>query len=168
MIYKGYYHSFLGNIIIYCNEIGLMALEFEDQKYHIQIDGECIENSDNAIIQQTISWLDAYFSQLDLPELPNFDLIGTPFQLKVWNLLLSIEYGNTTTYGAIAKAYCQLMHCPKMSAQAVGNAISHNPIIIMIPCHRVVGANGAITGFSAGIDRKIKLLKLEKEKIEQL
>lgn len=164
MIYKGYYHCFLGRIIIYCNETGLMALEFEDQKYHIQIDDVCIENNDNVIIQQTISWLDAYFNHVDLPALPNFDLVGTPFQLMVWDILLNIDYGKTVSYGTIAKKYCQLTHRDEMSAQAIGNAISHNPVIIMIPCHRVIGSNGAITGFSAGIDRKIKLLELEKTK----
>ena len=87
---------------------------------------------------------------------------GSPFRLAVWEILQKIPYGKTLTYGEIAKEIARLRGLPRMSAQAVGGAVGHNPISIVIPCHRVVGTDGSLTGYAGGVDRKAKLLALEK------
>lgn len=93
---------------------------------------------------------------------PSLHLIGSAFQLEVWKILLTIPYGETTTYAAIAKKIADQRHINKMSNQAVGSAIGHNNISIIVPCHRVIGKNGNLTGYAAGIDTKLKLLQIEK------
>ena len=86
---------------------------------------------------------------------------ATAFRKTVWEILLTIPFGQTTTYGRIAERAAQIMKLPRMSARAAGSAVGRNPISLIIPCHRVVGANGSLTGYAGGIDRKIRLLKLE-------
>ena len=88
-------------------------------------------------------------------------MIGTPFQLSVWKILQKIPYGKTVTYGEIAKEIAEQKGLSRMSAQAVGGAVGHNEISIIVPCHRVVGTNGSLTGYAGGIDKKVKLLTLE-------
>ena len=112
-----------------------------------------------AVFDDTRRWLDAYFlgNPWDISTLP-LRPAGTEFQWKVWDILKTIPYGETTTYGAIAK-----MLSPTMSAQAVGGAVGKNPIAIIIPCHRVVGANGALTGYAGGLENKKWLLRHEEE-----
>lgn len=100
-------------------------------------------------------WLTAYFSRHELPPLPSLHLIGTPFQLKVWQLLQAIPYGETSTYGTLARQIS-----PRMSAQAVGQAVSHNPVAILVPCHRVLAAHG-LGGYAYGTEIKSHLLSLE-------
>ncbi|HJA94337.1 MAG TPA: methylated-DNA--[protein]-cysteine S-methyltransferase, partial [Candidatus Eisenbergiella merdipullorum] len=110
-------------------------------------------------------WLDIYFSGKD----PDFTIplhfTGTAFQNEVWKILCTIPYGQTETYGEIAKQIAVRKGLPHMSAQAVGGAVGHNEISIIVPCHRVVGADGSLTGYAGGIDKKIKLLQLEKADI---
>ena len=105
--------------------------------------------------------MDIYFSGKE----PDFDLpislSGTDFQKKVWGILCTIPYGKTMTYGQIAAQLAAEQGAAHMSAQAVGGAVGHNPLSILVPCHRVVGANGSLTGYAGGIDRKVKLLTLE-------
>ena len=119
------------------------------------------------IFIKTKEWLDIYFSG----KIPNFDIelnpLGTDFQKEVWDLLLKIPYGQTTTYGEIAKQIAIRRGISKMSAQAVGNAVGKNHIVIIVPCHRVTGANRKLGGFSCGIDKKIKLLQIEKVDLRQ-
>ena len=115
------------------------------------------------IFDRAQEWLERYFagekpSPEELPLRPE----GTVFRQMVWRELLHIPYGQVTTYGSLAKAVARKMGRETMSAQAVGQAVGHNPISIIIPCHRVVGANGSLTGYAGGLDRKIRLLKLEK------
>ena len=115
------------------------------------------------IFDRTQEWLERYFaggkpSPEELPLHPE----GTVFRQMVWRELLHIPYGQVTTYGSLAKAVAREMGRETMSAQAVGQAVGHNPISIIIPCHRVVGANGSLTGYAGGLDRKIRLLELEK------
>lgn len=112
----------------------------------------------NSVFESTILWLDTYFSGKKPDFTPPFRMTGTGFQVKVWNLLLKIPYGQTTTYGRIAA----LTGEKRMSAQAVGGAVGRNKIAIIIPCHRVIGSNGSLTGYAGGIDIKEKLLRLEK------
>lgn len=110
-------------------------------------------------------WLDIYFSGKE----PDFSVplhfTGTEFQNEVWELLLAIPYGQTTTYGELARRIAGKRGVKHMSAQAVGGAIGHNNISVIVPCHRVVGTNGSLTGYAGGIDKKVKLLELEKADI---
>lgn len=134
----------LGNILLSADEIGLTGLWFEGEKYYADaLPREHIER-ETPILMDTKRWLDVYFTGRE----PDF----TP-------LLLEIPYGQTTTYGALAKRLGGV----RMSAQAVGGAVGHNPISIIVPCHRVVGANGSLTGYAGGLDRKIKLMEIEKK-----
>lgn len=106
----------------------------------------------------TKRWLDVYFTGREPDFTPPLHPAGSSFRQAVWQLLLEIPYGQTTTYGALAKR----LNAGRMSAQAVGGAVGHNPISIIVPCHRVVGTNGSLTGYAGGLDRKIRLLEMEK------
>ena len=106
-------------------------------------------------------WLDIYFSGKEPDFTPPLHPIGSAFRQSVWEILLQIPYGKTTTYGEIARQLSEKMGLSRMSAQAVGGAVGHNKIAIIIPCHRVVGTNGSLTGYAGGIDKKGKLLELE-------
>ena len=120
----------------------------------------CFEEKNLAVFDQTKRWLDLYFSGREPGFTPALNPAGSAFRRAVWEILLKIPYGKTTTYGQIAREIAAARGLAKMSAQAVGGAVGHNEISIIIPCHRVVGTHGSLTGY-AGIDRKIKLLKLE-------
>nr|WP_300324532.1 methylated-DNA--[protein]-cysteine S-methyltransferase [uncultured Anaerostipes sp.] len=162
MQYISHYHSPLGNILLAADQIGLTGLWFEGQKYFaLYLDKEH-EEKEVPILKQTKEWLDIYFSGKE----PDFKLplhfTGTDFQNEVWEILSAIPYGQTTTYGEIAKQIAAKRGLARMSAQAVGGAVGHNEISIIVPCHRVVGSNGSLTGYAGGIDKKVKLLTLEK------
>lgn len=161
MQYIHSYSSALGKILLAADDVGLTGLWFVGQKYFgLYLEKEQ-EEKDLPIFRQAVRWLDLYFAGKE----PSFSLPlhlkGTPFQKEVWELLRQIPYGQTTTYGAIAKELAN-KHQKKVSAQAVGGAVGRNEISIMIPCHRVVGTSGSLTGYAGGLDRKIALLKLEK------
>lgn len=113
------------------------------------------------VFDMTARWLDAYFRGEDLPADIPMKLTGTPFQKLVWDLLPQIPYGETRTYGDLAKAAAAILGKEKMSAQAVGQAVGKNPISIIYPCHRVVGAKGALTGYTGGMENKMWLLRHE-------
>ena len=121
----------------------------------------CFEEKDLAVFDQTKRWLDLYFSGREPGFTPALNPAGSAFRRTVWEILLKIPYGKTTTYGQIAREITAARGLAKMSAQAVGGAVGHNEISIIIPCHRVIGAHGNLTGYAGGIDRKIKLLQLE-------
>ena len=148
-IYSTTYASPLGTIVIESDGEALIGLRFADKT-------ECVETKGEVpIIAEVRKWLDNYFSGKQPRNVPKIHPQGTDFQRKVWQALLTIPYGQTMTYGEIA----QLVGC--RSAQAVGQAISRNPIALIIPCHRVVGAHGALGGYAFGIERKEKLIQLE-------
>lgn len=162
MQYTSHYQSPVGNILLAADEIGLTGLWFEGQKYFaLYLDKEH-EEKELPIFKQTKRWLDVYFSGKE----PDFSVplhfTGTDFQNEVWEILYSIPYGTTMTYGEIAKQIAAKRGLKRMSAQAVGGAVGHNEISIIVPCHRVVGSNGSLTGYAGGIDKKIWLLTLEK------
>lgn len=162
--YKSEYKSSLGNIIIYCDEREkLVGLWFERQKHFADnIKGKTIKKNNLKIFVKVKKWLDKYFKneQPDIREIP-IEFIGSEFQKCVWKILCDIPYGKTTTYGDIAKQIAKQQGITKMSAQAVGGAVGRNPVSIIVPCHRVVGKNGTLTGYAAGLDKKKKLLELE-------
>ena len=163
MIYTYRYASPLGRITLASDSEALTGLWFDKQKHfpHNLI-SESTE-AELSIFTQTIKWLDIYFSG----EVPGFtlpiSLNATTFRKAVYEVLLTIPYGQTMTYGEIANIIAEQKGIERMSAQAVGGAVGRNPISIIIPCHRVVGADGSLTGYAGGLDRKIELLKLEKQ-----
>ncbi len=164
MQYTSKYKSPLGDILLAADEIGLTGLWFEGQKHFaLYLDKDHVEK-ELPIFKKAKRWLDIYFCGKE----PNFALplhfIGTPFQNEVWKILYSIPYGKTMTYGEIAKVLAVRRGIKQMSAQAVGGAVGRNEISIIVPCHRVVGANGTLTGYAGGLDKKIALLSLEKAK----
>ena len=161
MQYTGRYDSPLGGILMAADDVGLTGLWFEGQKYFALYLDEENEEKEIPLFGDVRRWLDIYFSGKE----PDFDLplhfIGTDFQKEVWRILCGIPYGETTTYGAIAKMIAEKRGTGTMSAQAVGGAVGHNEISIIVPCHRVVGTNGSLTGYAGGIDKKVSLLTLE-------
>ena len=161
-MYIQYYDSPLGKILLAADEIGLIGVWFENQKYYADGLIDPVEK-EMAVLKETKEWLNLYFSGKEPKVLPKMHLIGTKFQSKVWQLLLKIPYGKTMTYKDIAR-----MISPSMSAQAVGSAVGHNKISILIPCHRVIGSNNSLTGYAGGIERKEYLEKLIAWKDKQL
>ena len=162
MMYTLHYDSPLGGILLAADEFGLTGLWFEGEKYFADIlDPEHKAQETPALLEAT-RWLDIYFSGQEPDFTPPLHPIGSPFRQEVWELLLQIPYGQTTTYGALAKQLAEKHGVSQMSAQAVGGAVGHNEISIIIPCHRVVGTNGSLTGYAGGIDKKVQLLTLEK------
>mgnify|MGYP000932622879 CR=1 FL=1 len=153
----------LNKVDLVSDEENLIGLWLEGQKYfQATLKEEPIINDQIKILQETKSWLERYFKG-EKPDIKELSLKpqGSLFRQEVWKLLCEIPYGEVTTYGKIAKVVAQKLHKEKMSGQAVGNAVGHNPISIIIPCHRVVGTSGSLTGYAGGIDKKIALLKHE-------
>lgn len=165
-MYTLHYDSPLGGILLAADELGLTGLWFEGQKYFAH--GLSPEHTaqETPVLQQAKRWLDVYFSGQEPDFTPPLHPIGSPFRQEVWELLLQIPYGQTTTYGTLAKQLAAKHGLARISAQAVGGAVGHNAISIIIPCHRVVGTNGSLTGYAGGIERKVKLLVLEKAHVE--
>ena len=166
MQYISYYHSPIGNILLASDNIGLTGLWFENQKYYAYNLDQEHQEKELPIFEQTKKWLDIYFSGKEPDFTPSLHMVGTPFQTTVWKILQQIPYGKTIPYGEIAYKVAQQKGISKMSAQAIGGAVGHNGISIIIPCHRVVGTNGSLTGYAGGINRKIKLLSLEKVSVQ--
>jgi methylated-DNA-[protein]-cysteine S-methyltransferase len=162
MIYTYRYASQLGSITLASDGEALTGLWFDRQEHfpHKLISESTEEEL--PIFTQVIKWLNTYFGGKAPDFTPPISLTATPFRKAVYEILLTIPYGQTMTYGEIANIIAEQKGIERMSAQAVGGAVGHNPISIIIPCHRVVGSDGSLTGYAGGIDRKIELLKLEK------
>ena len=161
MIVTQHYDSPLGGILLAADEIGLRGLWFDGQKYFARgLPGECVEG-DTPALSEAKRWLDIYFTGKEPDFLPPLHPVGSPFRQSVWEILLRIPYGKTVTYGEIARRLAEKPGRAWVSAQAVGGAVGHNEISILIPCHRVVGTGGSLTGYAGGIDKKIRLLELE-------
>lgn len=161
MTYICKYESPLGGITIASNGSELNGLWFDGQKYFCAtLQGEPVEKP-LPIFEQTVRWLDIYFSGKAPDFTPPLRMETTPFRKAVWEIMLQIPFGKTMTYGEIAAEIARQKGIGKMSAQAVGGAVGHNPISLIIPCHRVVGTNGSLTGYAGGIDKKMRLLELE-------
>ena len=161
MISVQHYHSPLGDILLAADETGLTGLWFDGGKYFADNLPKDYLQAETPILAETVRWLEIYFSGRQPDFLPPMHPVGTPFRKMVWEILLQIPYGETTTYGEIAQKMSEKMGIQRMSAQAVGGAVGHNEISIIIPCHRVVGANGNLTGYAGGLDKKMALLQLE-------
>ena len=161
MYYK-IYHSPIGKLYLVSDGVHLIGCYLENQKYFPNKLDDWEENDNFEIFINSIDWLTKYFNG----ENPNIDNIniklkGTDFRLLVWEILRKIPYGKTTTYKDIADEIVKIKDLDNMSAQAVGNAVAHNPLLIFIPCHRVVAKNKSLVGFAAGIENKKILLDLE-------
>lgn len=161
MLYTSYYNSPLGKIMLAADEEGLTGIWLENQKYYAGGLKEKTVNREVDILKEAKRWLDIYFSGREPGFTPHIHMVGSDFRKTVLNILLEIPYGHTMTYGDIARRIAAEKGIAKMSAQAVGGAVGHNPISIIIPCHRVVGTNGSLTGYAGGIDKKVQLLTLE-------
>ena len=154
------YLSPIGQLLLTADDTALVALHFCDEgRSHLLSDGTAC--NDNATLQAAKQWLDVYFPGQEPNFMPPLRPVGTEFQQEVWQLLRAIPYGKTTTYGEIAAALAARHGIPRMSAQAVGGAVGRNPIPIFIPCHRVVGSGGKLTGYSGGLEKKQFLLSNE-------
>lgn len=164
MLYIHHYQSPLGGITMSSNGEALTGLWFGCQKQNscsLEKEEEDLVNTTDHVLKETEKWLDNYFRGIEPNFMPPILFNGTEFQETVWNILLSIQYGKIITYGEIANEVAKDRGIERMSAQAVGGAVAQNPIALIIPCHRVIGRNGNLTGYAAGIDKKIELLKLE-------
>ena len=149
MTFISYYASPLGNITLTSDGSALTGLKFGEY-------GEGLEKELPAF-DTAKRWLAVYFKGVAPDFTPLLNLCGSGFRKAVWEILLTIPFGKTMTYGQIAAQFSD-----RMSAQAIGGAVGHNPVALIIPCHRVIGANGKLTGYAGGLDKKIKLLELEK------
>ena len=161
MIFIQRYDSPLGGILLAADEIGLTGLWFDGQKFFARdLPAERVEQNTPAL-SEVKRWLDSYFTGKEPDFMPPLHPIGSAFRRSVWDILLRIPYGQTTTYGEIARQLAEKQGRPRIAAQAVGVAVGRNKISIIIPCHRVVGTNGSLTGYAGGIDKKVKLLEWE-------
>ncbi len=158
MTYTCNYSSPAGEILLAANDNGLTGLWFYGAKYFAaDLEDERTEKL-TPVLRQTLRWLDIYFSGSEPDFMPPLELHGSDFRRRVWAELAKIPYGETVTYGEIAKKL------GVKSAQAVGGAVGHNPVSIIVPCHRVLGADGSLTGYAGGTDKKARLLELERGK----
>lgn len=162
MKYINKYNSPLGEITLLINENRITGLWFVDQKYYPKDLEKEYKEKETDLTKKVKEWLDKYFEG----ENPDFeipiDLKGTEFQKEVWKILCTIPYGTTITYGDISKIYSKEKGIKSMSAQAIGSAVGRNRISIIVPCHRVIGKDGSLTGYAGGIEKKEVLLNLEK------
>lgn len=162
MVYLQDYDSALGKILLACDDCGLTGLWFKDQKYFGRGLSPRAEYASHPILSSASAWLDLYFSG----QIPDFSVPlhpdVTPFQKSVLQKLLQIPYGETTSYGTIAREMTASSGGKRVSPRAVGGAVGRNPVSLIIPCHRVIGADGSLTGYAGGTERKRFLLAMEK------
>ena len=158
MIYTAHYNSPLGGITLTSDGMALTGLYFDGERDFPDLSPG--RKKDLPLFGEVMRWLDLYFDGKEPDFSPALNPTGTAFQMSVWAILRTIPYGETTTYGAIAKRL-EKSTGKRMSAQAVGGAVGRNPISILIPCHRVIGADGSLTGYAGGLDKKEYLLRTE-------
>lgn len=168
MQYTATYESPLGGILLAADEIGLTGLWFEGEKFYALSLDPNHEEGELPALAWAKRWLDIYFAGREPDFTPPVHMIGSKFRLCVWELLQQIPYGKTVSYGELARQIAKRHGLPRMSAQAVGGAVGHNEISIIVPCHRVVGTNGSLTGYAGGLDKKRKLLELEHVDMKRL
>lgn len=161
MQYTGKYDAPVGAILLAGDDTGLTGLWFEKAKYYARTLHAVSVAKETPVLREARRWLDIYFSGKAPDFLPPIHMTGSDFQIAVWEILLRIPYGQTTTYAGIAKEIAGRRGLSRMSAQAVGGAVGHNPISIIIPCHRVIGTDRSLTGYAGGMDKKTALLALE-------
>ena len=167
MTFTQQYDSPLGGMLLAADEIGLTGLWFSGQKYFARgLPAERTERS-TPVLTEAKRWLDLYFSGREPDFIPPLHPAVSAFRRAVWQILLQVPYGQTITYGEIARQLAEKRGLARMSAQAVGGAVGHNEVSVIIPCHRVVGTNGSLTGYAGGIGTKVRLLELERADISR-
>lgn len=164
MEYTHYYDSPLGRMMLASDGDALTGIWFEGQKYAAAALSQNYEQKQLPVFEQAKQWLATYFGGKEPDFVPPLSMKGTPFRKEVWEALLAIPFGRTVTYGEIARNIAKRRGLASMSAQAVGNAVAHNPISLIVPCHRVIGADGSLTGYAGGLERKEWLLRMEGER----
>ena len=162
MTYMHSYTSPLGGITMASNGTALIGLWFDGQNYFGDTMSADYTSATLPVFAQTVRWLDLYFGGEAPDFTPPLKMETTPFRKAVWEIMLTIPYGKTMTYGEISAEIAAQKGLSRMSAQAVGGAVGHNSIALIIPCHRVVGANGSLTGYAGGMEKKLRLLTMEK------
>ena len=162
MIHTTHTPSPIGDLLLAERDGKLIGLWIDGQKYYFGGLQDTVTEQETSILTQAKTWLNRYFSG-EKPSISELRLapVGSAFRQQVWQMLCQIPYGTVLTYGDIARQMAVRMGKPQVSAQAVGGAVGHNPLSIIVPCHRVVGSNGSLTGYAAGIDTKRKLLAHE-------
>ncbi len=168
MDYTYHYVSPLGGITLASDGDAIVGLWFDGQKYYADSLNERYEGKNLPVFEETVCWLNTYFSGKAPDFTPKLNMRTTAFRKSVWDILLTIPYGKTMTYGQIAEIIVAQSGLVRMSAQAVGGAVGHNSISLIIPCHRVIGTNGSLTGYAGGIDKKVRLLQMEHADIGRL
>ena len=161
MDYVSFYQSPAGNMMMASSGSALSGLWFSGQKYFAETLHADHKERQLPVFDETKRWLDTYFSGREPDFTPPLDMRATAFRRAVWEILLTIPYGRTATYGEIAKKVTGSTGIGRMAARAVGGAVGHNAILLIIPCHRVIGSDGNLTGYAGGIERKIRLLEME-------
>ena len=161
MEYSAHYDSPLGGITLAGDGAALVGLWFDGQTHFADAPDPVRDEKPLKVFDQAKRWLDVYFGGRDPGFTPPLRMKSTPFRRAVWVILLTIPFGRTVTYGGIASELARREGVARMSAQAVGGAVGHNPIALIVPCHRVIGADGGLTGYGGGLDRKRFLLALE-------
>lgn len=160
--YISHYRSPLGNMTLAGDGESLTGIWFDGQKYDRENIKNCLlVEKELEVFRTAITWLDSYFKGVSPDFIPNIKLSGSEFRKMICEIMLTIPYGKTMTYGEIAKEAAKRTGKNRISAQAVGGAVGHNPISVIIPCHRVIGSDGGLRGYAGGLDRKLKLLLLE-------
>ncbi len=167
-VYSCTFATPLGDVTASAAAEALTGLWFNGQKYYPVNTTTWVNEPDHPVFTRLRTWLSRYFRGIRTAPDVLLEPKGTTFQRAVWNMLLEIPYGQVTTYGEIARKIAASRDLHSMSAQAVGGAVGHNPISILIPCHRVVGADGGLTGYAGGLDKKEALLRLERVGLKQL
>ena len=167
MDYLHHYESPLGGITLSCDGKALTGLWFDGQKHFGESLNGIREEKNLPVFSEADRWLDLYFSGRNPAFTPELNPRATDFRKAVWRILLTVPYGETVTYGEIAVRLAKQRLLPRSSARAVGSAVAHNAIALIIPCHRVIGADGSMTGYAGGIERKRKLLEWEKSGKEE-
>lgn len=157
---KTIYDSPVGQFLLAADSQGITAITKAGDGFTSTPDDASEEAGRH--LADAIRWLDGYFAGEIPASMPALHLTGTAFQMQVWEQLLKVPYGATSTYGAIAKAVATSMGKARMSAQAVGQAVGANPVCIIVPCHRIIGSDGSLTGYAYGLEMKTALLRIEK------
>lgn len=164
MDYTMRYRSPFGEMVMASDGKALVGLWFVGQKYFAStLAPQHLERADLPVFDDTRRWLDIYFEGKAPDFTPSLNLRASAFRRDVWQRLLSVPFGQTITYGEIARQIAIKNGVQSVSPQAVGGAVGHNPILLIVPCHRVVGAGGALTGYAAGVDIKRRLLQMEQQ-----
>lgn len=161
MQFVSHYQSPIGPVTLVAEGDALVGAWFNDQRFFCSTLTPSAVAGVTPVLNDAARWLDDYFKGMRPEYLPALSFAGSDFRLRVWRLLVEIPYGQTTTYRDLGEKVAQNAGKRRMSAQAVGGAVGHNPICIFVPCHRVLAANGSLAGYAGGLERKEFLLRLE-------